>query len=457
MDTEIVKEPFRFLCDLAYNGVMNDRITFSSLPDSTDTLRILHGVESFVKVADKIKSFNFIHLSIQELLAAFYMMKWLPPEKQVAKFNELFDNPRFNAVFQFYSAMTKLQPPGISGILTRVAEQCTAPNPEDEDKILLIATFNCLNAAQDSSLCELIMKYLQHGLNLSHTTLNPTDCLCIGYFLSCACNVNTGTPEFKAKLFNCDIGDKGCKYLVKGLQKCPTTSENATTSLYMDLKWSNIHEEGSIELSRLLQFDCIHALNLNGNEELYDDGIIHIAEKLKSSTSLTELQLYTCGLTAKGVGYIAEAIEVNKSLKLLNLGGNGIYDEGVESLAGALRVNHSLESMELSSCGMTDKGLEHITYSLQHNGCLKELKLYNFQNQKHLNTITDNNDTIKFLGDTLKKRTTLQDFKLVLPAEFESCVSMIEEAINETRKQSGLVSVIKVDGEILILIDYQCI
>ena len=441
LDTEI-KKPFQFLCNLAYNGVMNDRITFSSLPDNTNTLSILHGVESFVKQADKIKSFNFIHLSIQELLAAFYMMKWLRPDEQVAKFNELFDQPRFNAVFQFYSAMTKLQTPGINDILTKVAERCSEQNPDDDAKILLVAILHCLNAAQDPRLCELIIKHLQHGLNLSHTTLNPTDCLCIGYFLSCTSSINVGTADFEVKVLNCDIGDKGCKYLAKGLKKSPKKSE---TKLYMDLKWCNIQEEGSIELSRLLEFDCVYALNLNENEELFDRGTFHIAEKLKSNTSLTELQLYTCGLTAEGVSYIAEAIEVNKSLKLLNLGGNGICDEGIESLAGALTVNCSLESLELSSCGMTDKGLEHITMSLQHNEGLKELKMYNFQNQKHLNRITGSKDAIKHLTDTLKKRSTLQT--LLLPAEFESSISMIEEAINEMRKQSGIMSIIKIDGE----------
>ena len=452
VETEIVKEPFHFLCDLAYDGVMNNRITFSSLPDNTDTLSILQGVESFVVHDKKVKSYNFIHLSIQELLAAFYMMKWLPPEEQVVKFNDLVNDARFNAVFQFYSAMTKLKTPGISDILTKVAEQCSTQSPDDEVKIRLVALLHCLNAAQEPLLCELVMKHLQHGLNLGHTSLNPTDCLCIGYFLSCICNIATDTSEFKAKLFNCDMGDKGIKYLVRGLRKCLTKSDHAVTRLYMDLKWSNLKEEkGSMELSTLLQYDCVGALNLNGNDEFSDLGTFHIAEKLKTNTSLTELQLYTCGLTAKGVGYVAKALAINNCLEILNLGGNEIKDEGVNHLASALRINHRLKSLELSSCGMTDKGLKHITDSLQHNESLEELKLYNFQNQKQLNDITATGPAIDGLFNTIGKRSTLRS--LVLPKEFESSLSDIQESINEDRKFHNLAGLMKVEGKSLSLLN----
>ena len=216
---EVVKEPFKYLCELAYKGVMDDRITFSSLPDNVNTLSLLQGVESFVRRVEKKKFYNFTHLSIQELLAAFYMAKWLSAKEQVTMFNELFDKPRFSAVFQFYAAITKLQTSGIRDILARIAIRCRdwEENSDDEAKPLLVALLHCLNETQDTSLCEFILQYLQCDLNLGHTTLSPTDCLSIGYFLSCACKTNAG--EFQVNLLNCNIGDQGCKYLAKGLRK----------------------------------------------------------------------------------------------------------------------------------------------------------------------------------------------------------------------------------------------
>ena len=452
LDIDIIMEPFQFLCKLAYRGVMDNMITFSSLPDDTKTLSILNGVESFIRRDHKVKSYNFIHLSIQEMLGAFYMMKWLSPEEQVAQFNELFHKPRFNAVFQFYSAMTKLQIPGITDIITKVAEQCSQQSPEDDDKNLLVALLYCLHAAHNPWLCEQVLMHLQNGLNLGHITLNPMNCLCIGYFLSCACSISIGTSQFKARIFNCNIGDDGCKYLIKGMQKhLQIMPDHTATTLYLDLKWNNIHEDGSTEISKLLLYNCISGLNLNGNEDLSDQGTLHIAQGLKTNTSLTELQLYTCDLTAKGVGYIAEALKVNNSLKVLNIGGNGIYDDGIECLGRALQLNHGVESLELSSCGMTDRGLQHITVTLKHNEHLKTLKIYNFQNLKQLNEITVNNgDAMKELIDTLKKQGTLES--LILPAEFEPSAAVLQKAINKERELNTF-PLIEITGKTALALD----
>ena len=96
---QCIKEPFLFLCQLAYRGVMKDEIIFSHLSADINTLGLLQGVESFV-TRGKAVSYNFLHSSIQEILAAFYMTH-LPAREQVSKFNELFDKSRFSAVFQF--------------------------------------------------------------------------------------------------------------------------------------------------------------------------------------------------------------------------------------------------------------------------------------------------------------------------------------------------------------------
>ena len=444
--TDITAKQFKSLCELAYKGVMKNEITFSPLPANIDSLSLLQGVESFIK---KGISYNFIHLSIQEVLAAFYMTKWLTESEQVMKFKELIDQPRFSAVFQFYAAITKLKIPGIRDILNKIGTRCGEPpeNPYDEAnlKTLLVSLLNCLNEAQDQSLCELIIKHLQDELNLGHKTIIPADCLSTGYFLSNVCKSNTG--KFQVSLFNCSIDDQCCKYLVKGLRTYMKTAGESTTVLDMDLSLNRIGKEGGVYLSELLQLGCIGALRLNGNCNLSDVGAKRISEQLSNNTLLKELGVYNCGVTTNAIDGIATALMTNKFLKTLNVGGNAIYDVGIQHLADTLKVNQTLESLNLACCGMTDIGLQHIVDSLQQNTSLMTLKLYNFLHREHPNRISDKGNAVQQLFSCLKKHPTL--LTLVLPMDFESSFEDIQEDINDARKK-GELAPLKLQGKLII-------
>ncbi len=115
------QEIFLKVCLLAYEGSMRNKVIFSGrdlrsygLPEDMDVLSLMQVVQSFA--TGKPTSYHFLHLSIQELLAALHISK-LPPTKQVQIFTELFGQPRFEAVFGFYAAFTKLQTEGVRDIV----------------------------------------------------------------------------------------------------------------------------------------------------------------------------------------------------------------------------------------------------------------------------------------------------------------------------------------------------
>jgi len=85
-----VENDFCSICLLAYQGIMKNQVTFSSqdlqsfqptLSSQLNTLGLIQGTESFRKCI----LYNFLHLQIQELLAAFHISK-LPPSEQVIIF-----------------------------------------------------------------------------------------------------------------------------------------------------------------------------------------------------------------------------------------------------------------------------------------------------------------------------------------------------------------------------------
>ena len=432
---EVAKKPFSVLCQFAYDGVMEGKIIFTSLPADVNTLSLLQGVESFIG-REKAVSHNFIHLSIQELLAAWYIATQLPASEQVSKFNELFHTSRFSAIFQYYSAITKLKTPGIKDVVIRVAKI--------RNKTLILSLLHCLYEAQDPSLYESVAQQLQHGLDLEHTTLTPSDCLCIGYFLAHVCKMAAG--EFKVDLESCSIDDQGCKYLVSGLHQCLDTHSAVTTLLNIDMRLNAISYHGLHHLSTLLKIGCIDYLNLTYNNLLSEQDTIHatidtFTEQLKYNTTLKTLRLQGCGLTSLSAESLAEALTTNKHLEVLSISVNALCDDGIQHLAHALRVNQGLKTLLLMNCGMTDVGLECLAKSLQHNNVLTQLHVWNFGGEDNPNRVTEK--IVPVLTECLQNNHTLTE--LVLPTNLRSSTTSIEEAVNDVRKRSGL-PLIKVTG-----------
>ena len=307
----------------------------------------------------------------------------------------------------------------------------------------MLSLLHCLYEAQDPSLCESVAQQLQRGLDLSDTTLTPSDCLCIGYFLAHVCKMTT--DEFQVNFRSCSIGDQGCKYLVSGLHKYFDTHSAVTTLLHIDMGNNSISHHGVHHLSTLLKIGCIDRLDLSYNNLLSEQDTIHatidtFTEQLIYNTTLKTLWLQRCGLTTLSTESLAKVLTTNKYLEILDIDDNALCDDGIQHLAHALRVNQGLKALRLRSCRVTDVGLECLAKSLQHNNVLTQLHVWNII-ENNANRITEK--IVPVLTECLQNNHTLT--KLELPENLESSTTSIEEAVNDVRKRSGL-PLIKVKG-----------
>ena len=354
--SEAVREPFQCICELAYRGVMKNKVTFSSsdLPQGSNTLSLLQAIESFLQ-SGKSVFYNFLHLSIQEMLSAYYIATRLSDNEQVSQFQQLFNQPRFAVVFQFYAAITKLKGSGIQQVIARIVEQKSEP--------LLVSLLCCLYEAQDPFLCLYVAEKLNYELSFCNSSLSPLDCLAISFFLS-----SVSDKEISVNLWECRIGDVGAKCLTKYL----CSDVDHLSKVIVHLGDNEIHEEGASYIAKLLYF--IEHLYLS-SDPFEDAGVSLISEAVRGTVTLKTLSMYKCGVTSKGAEDLSRALANNNSVEKLDIGGNYIGDEGIWHVAEALKHNTQLKELWISDCGMTDQGAASLASALKVNKSLKMLHI----------------------------------------------------------------------------------
>ena len=102
-----VYEQLQQICKTAYRGVANGQeLIFYDLPDDFETLGLMQEVhELYVDKGDCV-SYNFLHLTIQEYLAAVHL-SMQPMDVQIQHFREKEAESSFVMVLRFLSGLTK--------------------------------------------------------------------------------------------------------------------------------------------------------------------------------------------------------------------------------------------------------------------------------------------------------------------------------------------------------------
>ena len=406
-----LQTPFQQLCKLAFTGVKDNKVTFSTsdlnklnAPKEICELGLLQAVPSIVSHGSSVYH-NFLHYSIQELLAAIHMTL-MPPSEQISMLDSMFNEDRFSSVLQFYAAITKfrtsrpilsLVPRFFNPIPASVYELIRKAIRKNKkfNTNLLVSLINCLHEAQDVSLCKYVGDQLRdsvpfidrnftnsatgygNDLDLFLYSLQPRDCFSIGYFL--ANIVISFRGEFKVTLFGCSLGDVGTKSLMqsfyRSLQVHP--GSRRTGQLIMYFNANKITSDGVLHIADVLKStDSLKKLSLSNNF-IGDRGLQTIAEVLTSNISLIKLKLCYSSLwiTEKNGPILTKMIQSNKTLRVLDLSYNpAVSDAQISFIIEGLKKNTTLKTLKLSGCNVTDGGCHIIRSSTSTCKIIRKLK-----------------------------------------------------------------------------------
>ena len=365
-----LKKQLKHISILAYKGVMNNKIVFtqdelpSILPRSSwdmilnflsqilptvatpaqqdlPAMGVLQRVQ-WAGTSSKTISYNFVHLSIQEMLAA-YRISQMENDEQVRVFQTLLSQPRFTAVLQFYAGFTKLTNQGVRNIITY---SDIADN--ESSKLSLINYVRCFYEAQihEQSLNSNFFPRLNGVLGMSRVTLNPLDCMSVGYFLALVCR---NSRKLRVSLYDCGINNQSFDLMMGELSKhaeaCPAGALQGVTEL--DISFNKIGDKGIALISTALQTNTtMKELNISMCN-MSDDGAESLARALTINKTMQVLYVRYNNISDTGIAHIATALKTNNTLKELLIGGKTATDEGALSLAAALTTNRSIEYLDL--------------------------------------------------------------------------------------------------------------
>ena len=437
-----IQAPFITMCALAYSGIKKNMVTFPEsdlsalgIPKEMYEVGLLQSIPSIINNDQQIY-FCFLHLSIQELLAAVHISQ-MPPKKQLSVFKKLIGRPRFRAVFQFYAGITKLK--AKRPILSKLPQFLT-PNSTSilslfkkmikrGNMIVLVSIFHCLYETKDPFLYAFVANLFAANGSwiriLPQVSLSPIDCFYIGYFLSVLST--SSQARYYVALSNCLMGDQGCKFFTRGFVKDMHTENKVTAQFNLYLGTSNICE-GIADIGKLIELSgAIRKLDLTYNP-LSHDGLKVLFEALSTNTMLEELVLRQCSLhiTADNGAIFCQLLSTNTSIKLLDLSSTLVSD--CQHIAEGLARNKTLKILLLKECGLTDHCIQQLSTGL--NDSIEELDIDGFHNQ--FITLNGIENFLRHLG------TPIRLSQLYISEDLANSLSTRIKEVNERRDRNGL-------------------
>ena len=412
------------LCGLAYEGVSQQTIVFSSLPAGVSTLGLLQTVPQVYDEGEGQVSYNFLHYTVQEYLAALHLSH-LPPHQLMTITNDkcprmveteygesYYEATQFKTTFQFLAGITKLEPfpvDFLSDLLRKDEAIVCRWLYESQNQSLLTSVLGSGERYLSLSYSASATDYFAAGYCLAHSNCTWTIYLYFAddvamEFLSKGCNhqipesgissqlvsayfswgsitaegvgyfltIPNSLLQHIKRLFlsNNKLDRRGCELLAEGVQRMPSLET-------LRLRGNpDIGSGGAVQLMSSLDCSKLRVLDMAGTG-ISDPDFECLARYIHSTTSLEELSIGKNKISVESIGSLCRALSANSSLWILNMDHCHLSTSHCVCLGQLLRQPRhcQIEWLDLSSCELTSDGVGEVMRGLSDNHSLRWLNL----------------------------------------------------------------------------------
>ena len=363
LPTDVYKQ-FQDLCRMAYVGLNRQQLVFSAahLPTGFAPLSLMQEVPQLY-TEGRASSYHFIHLTLQEYLAAVHISQ-LPAHEQTRLFQEHVNSGHFKMTIRFLAGLTKL-----------ANIPCRIPMVGDTE----LNYFHVLFEAKDISVTNKILGS-DKIIVYSHYSWAPLDYYVTGHAISHSngpwslrfrCS-SIDNDKFALFCQGCAAsGGTGCRghisYLVANFSNNDITSESIQS--FVNIPPHILQDMIELDLSR---------------NKLDGSACDLLAKALSSMSKLEKLDLSDNPIASGGAMEVIKAlcgsrvkILVQKQLQALRLYNTGIGVPDCEALCELLKSGHMLRYLDIDRNNLSSENVANIITGLSHNHSLTALNISN--------------------------------------------------------------------------------
>ena len=375
---ERVSADFQRLCALAYEGVSQQMIVFSSLPEGVSTLGLLQSVPQIYEEGKDQVSYNFLHYTVQEYLAALHLSHLQPQEqmttidtkclrKTETKYGRTYyEATQFKTTFQFLAGITRLvgfPVDFLSNLLSQDAATMYSWLYESQNLPVLTSVLGSGKTVLRLSYSATTTDYFVAGYCLAHSNCTwSIDFIFISVddvsmeFLSKGCNHQLPETGISSKIVSATFMQlHGFKFITAdGVEHFLTIPNSLLQHIqHLNLHGNKLDRRACDMLAEGVQrMPCLEKLNLSHNPLIGCGGAVQLVSSLHSS-KLRELDMSHTGISDADYECIASYIHSTTSLESLSIEENDISVESIDSLCIALSANSSMRTLVMRDCHLT--------------------------------------------------------------------------------------------------------
>ena len=417
------------LSKLAFMGLQNDQLVFSwgeitencpqirdNIPGVFNGFGLLQALQHYPKRGQPgtTVSFNFLHFTMQEFLAAFHVSNAsaIPYAQQLLLIKETFFNSRYNFMWMMYVGISGINSKTFMQFLYKAQpetdiKQLKLASDIESDKLKCLILFQCFMEAKCNEIPKEISSiFYNNEIDFHGLQLLPHNISSLTLFIS-----RYSMQLQSLNLRDCHIGDVSMSilehYFVTNPDKASSIKHidlfgnnsvllwNVYCAIFgqrnlTKLNWSSLGKVDVEDIVTVMNNNVtVHSLNLSDNHFKNHDAE-RIAKILNNNTTLQELDFSSNDITTRGAYAVSECFLRNFNLQHVKISWNyhfintdystmsfpqRLKDTDVPIVANILCNNETVSKLDLSKSKISDTAADSISMCIESNRSLREIDI----------------------------------------------------------------------------------